>query len=168
MDQWRHYKEDLSSAFEKPMEIHIREPAQQNWNHIRGPGKNSAKISNIFTFTAEKMALAIGQQWSIVKNPETDRDPYLGLGLSIYIKKVLSFWWPSPFKCALSLPCTVIENIIYRMQSRNLPDKNFPHCATVWGEKLYSRTPSPQHTTKSYIFEDTVRAQNNSNCCCIH
>ncbi len=75
--------------------------------------KKFSKVSNIyyfsnifFTFTAEKMALAI--------NPKTTHDPYfLGLGLSIYIKNISVL-----LNCVLPLHCNVIENIIHRMQSK--------------------------------------------------
>jgi hypothetical protein len=64
-----------------------------------------------------------------LKNPKTFRDPnFLCLGLFVYIKKALAIWWPSPFKCALSLHCTALENTIHRNNPKNLlksPDKEF-------------------------------------------
>jgi hypothetical protein len=94
MDQWWHYKKDLSSAFEK---------ANSQWKYIfesrhirtkntfKGPRKNSPKNSNIYYFSNIfflcRRENAIGDRSSEehLKNPKTTPDAYLGLGLSIFV-----------------------------------------------------------------------------------
>jgi hypothetical protein len=74
VDQWRHYKEngDLSSAFEKTdnqCKYYSRAGTAELKTIFEDREKNAQKNSGLtfFTFTAEKMALAIGQQRSILK-----------------------------------------------------------------------------------------------------
>jgi hypothetical protein len=73
-------KGNLSSPFEKAdSQWKYMLPAQQNYKHIEGPPKILQKTGKyiispmFFTYTGKKMALAIGQQRSILKIQNSPR-----------------------------------------------------------------------------------------------
>jgi hypothetical protein len=57
MDQWRHYKEDLSSGFEKPTangNTYSRAGTAELKQYSRNAKKFCKNLEYYFTFTAEK------------------------------------------------------------------------------------------------------------------